>query len=114
MDKQIENPATRELRSMIRFLNVRNTKSADDIHHQICEVCGENAMNDSTVRRWMRLLKNCVAQYRINDEACLAVWLGFYPRQCSSANSEHVTQQLLIDFDWEQLDYDPLQTRPGT
>jgi len=71
MDKQIENPVTRELRSVIRFLNVNNTKSAD-IHRQICEVYGENATSDSTVRRRVRPLKNRVAQYRISDEACLA------------------------------------------
>jgi len=31
-----------QLRSVIRFPNVRNTKSADN-HRQICEVYGENA-----------------------------------------------------------------------
>jgi len=51
MDKQIENPATCESRSVIRFLNVRNTKPAD-IHRRIFGVYGENAMSDSMVGRW--------------------------------------------------------------
>jgi transposase len=52
MFKMIERPAT-EIRSVIRFLNVRNVKLAD-IHRQICEVYGENAMSDGMVRKWVR------------------------------------------------------------
>jgi len=50
-DNEIGNPATCELRSVIRFLNVSNTKSAD-VRRRICEVCD-----------------------RISDEACLAAAL---------------------------------------
>ena len=35
------------------FLNARNVKPAD-IHRQICEVYGENGMNDEMVRKWVR------------------------------------------------------------
>jgi hypothetical protein len=34
-------------------LNARNVKPAD-IHHQICEVYGENAMSYGMVRKWVR------------------------------------------------------------
>jgi transposase len=53
MFKKIEKPAACETRSVIHFLNARNMKLAD-IHHQLCEVYGENAMGDSIVRRWVR------------------------------------------------------------
>jgi hypothetical protein len=41
------------MRSVIRFLNARNMKSAG-IHRQLCEVYGEHAMINSMVRRWVR------------------------------------------------------------
>jgi hypothetical protein len=53
MFKTIERPADFEIRSIIRFLNGRNVKPAD-IHHQICEVYGENATSDGMVRKWVR------------------------------------------------------------
>lgn len=53
MFKTIEHPAACEIRSVIRFLNERNTKACE-IHRQICEVYGSNAMSDSMVRRWVR------------------------------------------------------------
>jgi len=56
-----------------------------DTRSQICEVCGENATSDSTVRRWMRLVKNCV-----HDNGRL--------------HTANVMQQLLVDLDWEQID----------
>jgi hypothetical protein len=51
--KKIEKLTTREMRSVICFLNARNMKPAD-IHCQLCEVYGKHAMNDSTVWRWMK------------------------------------------------------------
>ncbi|XP_025410521.1 protein GVQW3-like [Sipha flava] len=65
MDKLIENAATCELRSVIRFLNAENIKPVD-IHRQICEVYGENAMSDSMVRRWVRLFKE--GRTNVHDE----------------------------------------------
>jgi hypothetical protein len=53
MFKMIEQPADCEIQSAIRFLNARNVKPAD-IHCQICEVYGENAMSDGMVRKWVR------------------------------------------------------------
>jgi len=54
MFKKIENPAACEMRSVIRFLNVKNMKPAE-IHQQLCDVYGEHAMSSSMVRRWVRL-----------------------------------------------------------
>ena len=48
--KMIERPADCEIGSVIRFLNARNVKPAD-IHRQICEVYGENAMSNGMVRK---------------------------------------------------------------
>jgi transposase len=53
MFKKIDKRAACEMRSVIRFLHARNMNSAD-IHRQLCEVYGEYAMSDSTVRRWVR------------------------------------------------------------
>jgi hypothetical protein len=52
----IERPADCEIRFVIRFLNARNVKLAD-IHRQICEVYGENAISDAVVRKWVRKLE---------------------------------------------------------
>jgi hypothetical protein len=53
MFKMLEHPADCEIRCVIRFLNARNVKLAD-IHRQICEVYGENAMRDGMMRKWVR------------------------------------------------------------
>jgi hypothetical protein len=55
MFEKIEKPAACKIQSIICFLNARNMKPAD-IHHQLCEVYGEHAMSDSTLRRWVRHL----------------------------------------------------------
>jgi hypothetical protein len=49
-----ENPAAREMRSIIRFLNAKNMKPAE-IRHQLCDVYGEHVMSSSMVQRWVRL-----------------------------------------------------------
>jgi histone-lysine N-methyltransferase SETMAR len=66
MFKTIERPADCEVRSLIRFLNARNVKPAD-IHRQICEVYGENAMSDGMVRKWVRQFKE--GRENVHDEA---------------------------------------------
>jgi len=52
--KKIENPAACEMRSVIRFLNAKNMKPAEN-HRQLCDVYGEHAMSSSMVRRWVRM-----------------------------------------------------------
>lgn len=62
---------------------------AADIHVQICEVYSENAINDSKIRKWMRLfIGNAYHELRssrssiINDDLLQAVdyrirdWIG--------------------------------------
>jgi len=43
-----------EIWSVIRFLNARNVLPSE-IHHQICQVYGDNAMSDGMVRKWFRM-----------------------------------------------------------
>jgi hypothetical protein len=51
---EIENPASCEIRSVIKFFNTKNVRSAE-IYRQVCEVYGENAMSDEMVRIWCRM-----------------------------------------------------------
>jgi len=54
MFKTIEGATDCEVRSVIRFLKARNVLPSE-IHHQICQVYGDNALSDSMVRKrvWM-------------------------------------------------------------
>jgi len=52
MFKTIEGAADYEIRSVIRFLNARNVLPSE-IHHQICQVYGDNAMSVGMVRKWI-------------------------------------------------------------
>jgi len=52
--KTIEGAADCEIRSVIRFLNARNMLRSE-IHYQICQVYGDNAMSDGMVRKWVRM-----------------------------------------------------------
>jgi len=54
MFKKIEGATDCEIRSVIRFLNARNVLPSE-IHHQICQVYGDNAMSDGMVRKWVRM-----------------------------------------------------------
>jgi len=44
----INNPASCEVRAVIRFLLARNNHAAE-IHRQLCEVYGPNVISDSKV-----------------------------------------------------------------
>jgi len=50
MFKKVENPTACEMRSVIRFLNAKNTTPAE-IHRQLCDVYGEHAMSSWMLRR---------------------------------------------------------------
>ena len=54
MFKTIEGAADCEIRSVIRFLNASNVLPSE-IHHQICQVYGDNALSDGMVRKWVRM-----------------------------------------------------------
>lgn len=65
MFKTINRPADCEIRSVIRFLTAKNI-SAAEIHRQICEVYGPNAMSDSKVRKWVRAFND--GRENVHDE----------------------------------------------
>ena len=54
MFKTIEWAADCEIQTVIRFLNARNVLPSE-IHHQICQVYGDNAMRDGMVREWVQI-----------------------------------------------------------
>jgi len=66
MFKTTEGTADCEIRSVIRFLNARNVLPSE-IHHQICQVYGDNAMSDGMVRKWVRMLNE--GRENVHDEA---------------------------------------------
>jgi len=66
MFKTIEGAADCEIWSVIRFLNARNVLPSD-IHHQICQVYGDNAMSDDMVRKWVRMFNE--VRENMHDEA---------------------------------------------
>ena len=63
MFKTIELAADYEIRSVICFLNVLPS----EIHHQICQVYGDNAASDGTVRKWVRMFNE--GRENVHDEA---------------------------------------------
>ena len=66
MLKTIEGAADCEIRSVIRFLKARNVLPSE-IHHQICQVYGDNAMSDGIVRKWVRMFNE--GRENVHDEA---------------------------------------------
>jgi len=64
--KTIEGAADCEIRSVIRFLNAKNVLPSE-IHHQICQVYGDNAMSDGVVRKWVRVFNE--GRENVHDEA---------------------------------------------
>ena len=73
MFKTIEGAADCEIRSVIRFLNVRNVLRSD-IHHQICQVHGENAISDGMVRKWVRMFNKDERTCTMRREVCVHLW----------------------------------------
>jgi len=66
MFKTIEGADDCEIRSVIRFLKARNVLPSE-IHHQICQVYGDNAMSDGMVRKWVRIFNE--RRENVHDEA---------------------------------------------
>ena len=66
MFKTIEEVADCEIRSVIRFLKARNVLPSE-IHHQNCQVYGDNAMSDGMVRKWFRMFNE--GRENVHDEA---------------------------------------------
>ena len=63
----INNPASWEVRAVIRFLLARNNNAAE-IHGQLREVYGRNVMSDSKVRQWCYFFKE--GRTNVHDEEC--------------------------------------------
>jgi len=66
MFKTIEGAADCEIRSLIRFLNARNVLPSE-IHHQICQVYGDNAMSGGMVRKWIWMFNE--GRENVHDES---------------------------------------------
>jgi len=64
--KTTEGAADCEIRSVIRLLNARNVLPSE-IHQQICQVYGENAMSEGMVRKWVRMFNE--GRENVHDEA---------------------------------------------
>jgi len=64
--KTIEGAADCEIRSVNGFLNARNVLPSE-IHHQICQVYGDNATSDGMVRKWVRMFNE--GRENVHDEA---------------------------------------------
>jgi len=52
--------------SVIHFLNARIVLPSE-IHHQTCQVYGDNAMSDGMVRKWVRMFND--GRENVHDEA---------------------------------------------
>jgi len=63
--KTIEGATDCEIRSVTRFLNARNILPSE-IHHQICQVYGDNVMSDGMVRKWVRMFNE--GRENVHDE----------------------------------------------
>jgi len=66
MFKTTEGATDCEIRSVIRFLNARNVLPSE-IHHQICQVFGDNAMSDGMFRKRVRTFNE--GRENVHDEA---------------------------------------------
>ena len=65
MPPLIENPADCEICSVIRYLSAKGVKAVE-IHHNICEVYGQNIMSDGKVWKWVRAFKD--GRKNVHDE----------------------------------------------
>ncbi|GBM02173.1 Mariner Mos1 transposase [Araneus ventricosus] len=136
MFKTIADPGDCEVRSVIRLLNAKNVKPAE-IHRQLEEIYGENAMTDGMVRKWVRQFNN--GRTNVHDEARSGVFWDRHRhiavRYCETlrklrraiqnkrrgmlsqgivllhdnarSHSAGVNQNLMQQFDWEQFDHPP-------
>jgi len=65
MFKTIEGAADCEIWSVIRFMNARNVLPSE-IHHQICQVYGDNAMSHGMIRKCVRMFNE--GRENVHDE----------------------------------------------
>jgi len=65
MFKTIEVATDCEMWSVIHFMNAMNVLPSA-IHHQICQVYGDNAMSDGMVRKWVWMFNE--GRENVHDE----------------------------------------------
>jgi len=58
--------ASCEIQSVIRFLKARNVLPSE-IHHQICQVYGDNAMSDGMIRKLVQMFNE--GRENVHNEA---------------------------------------------
>jgi hypothetical protein len=61
----IDNPASCEIRAIIRFLHAKNLRAVE-IHHELCMVYGQNGISEETVRQWCTKFKD--GQTNVHNE----------------------------------------------
>jgi hypothetical protein len=74
MCSAIDNPASCEIRALIRFLHAKNM-SAAEIHRELCAVYGQHIIRDGTVRQQDSAITIAVPQKPIRS--VLFVCVGF-------------------------------------
>jgi hypothetical protein len=57
-----DNPASYEIRAVIRFLHAKNVGAAE-MHCELCAVYDENVMSEGTVRQRCRMFKDEVIDF---------------------------------------------------
>jgi transposase len=60
-----DNPASYEIRAVIRFLHAKNM-SAAEIHRELCAVYCQNVMSEGTIRQWRRMFTD--GRTNVKDE----------------------------------------------
>jgi hypothetical protein len=104
MSMKIENPASCEIRSVIKFLNAKNVCTAE-IYQKVCEVCGENARLCLTqVDRWRHSVSD-VVEYVTTDKVtriCFNILAVFIRQWDNSSRHNHAPLSLcaviLVDY----------------
>ena len=124
MFKTIDGAADCEIRFVIRFFNARNVLPSK-IHHQICQVYGDNAMRDGMVRKWVRMFdegrENVHDEARsghpslVNDDLVRKINERVRDDRCFtisdlSLHFPHISRTLLYDIVSSHLGYQKAQT----
>ncbi|GFX61939.1 HTH_48 domain-containing protein [Trichonephila clavipes] len=116
MFKTIDQPADCEIRSVIRFLTAKNV-SAAEIHRQISDVYGPNAMSSSKVQRIVTGDETWVSHITPESKRQSMEWrhtnspVRAKAKRTISARKVMATVFLdrhgVLSFGWEQIDHSP-------
>jgi hypothetical protein len=67
MCSAIDNPASCEIRAVIRFLRTKNMIAAE-IHRELCAVYGQNVISEGTVRQRCRMFIDGEQKFTMTSE----------------------------------------------